>query len=97
MAEESLPGSHKRLWTRESSSRHRLIRHLDNRPCDPIPGSLAHPRHEHRLGRRNDSGSMGRHCPLHRLCRHHDPPRHGQRHLDRRPERDHFDAQAVLL
>jgi hypothetical protein len=97
MAEESLPGSSARLRTRESSSRHRSIRHLNHRPRDPIPGPLADQRHEHRLGRRDDSGRMGRHRPFHRLCRHHDPSWHGQRHLDRRPERDHFDAQAVLL
>ena len=97
MAEESLPGSSKRLRTSESTSRQRLVRHLDYHDRDPIPSTLAHPGHQHRMGRLDDLGGLGWDRPFHRLCPHHDQPWHGQRHLDRRPERHHLHAQAVLL
>ena len=49
------------------------------------------------MGRRDDPVGVAWYRTFNRVRRCHDPPWHGQRYLDRRAERHHLDAQAVLL
>jgi hypothetical protein len=96
MATESLPGSGQEQWTFQSTIGHGFVRCHDCHAHHPILVTLVHAGQQHRMGRLDDLGdlgwarSFGVHCPR------DDPPRHGQRHLDRRPERGHLYDQDVL-